>query len=153
MIQFYNTQAFPYGCFSNFAPYGFLEEDVFWPTAEHYFQAQKYKHNAAYYTMIRKARTPKQAALLGRTRDLPIRSDWEHIKDAVMYRALERKFSTHPILRTILLSTGEQEIVENSPSDYYWGCGSAKTGENKLGKLLMRLRSELGADQRSTYSR
>ncbi|HKC73877.1 MAG TPA: NADAR family protein, partial [Chloroflexota bacterium] len=41
-IYFYSTREKPYGCFSNFSPHGFELDGVWWPTSEHYFQAQKF---------------------------------------------------------------------------------------------------------------
>jgi N-glycosidase YbiA len=41
------------------------------------------------------------------------------------------------------LATGDEEIVENAPEDYYWGCGADGSGQNKLGQILMRVRREL----------
>lgn len=38
------------------------------------------------------------------------------------------------------------ELVEASPHDYYWGAGYERTGQNKLGQLLMEVRDELLAD-------
>ncbi|KAG2431801.1 hypothetical protein HXX76_009296 [Chlamydomonas incerta] len=35
------------------------------------------------------------------------------------------------------------ELVEASPHDYYWGAGYERTGQNKLGRLLMAVRDEL----------
>jgi ribA/ribD-fused uncharacterized protein len=46
-------------------------------------------------------------------------------------------------LRNALINTGGKLLVEASPYDYYWGCGASGTWQNKLGKLLMALRSEL----------
>ena len=40
-IYFYG-QTGPYACFSNFAPYTFELDSQYWPTVEHYFQAQKF---------------------------------------------------------------------------------------------------------------
>lgn len=34
-------------------------------------------------------------------------------------------------------------IVEDSPKDSFWGCGTNRDGENQLGKLWMKLREEL----------
>ncbi len=61
----------------------------------------------------------KKAAELGRSRKMPLRADWEQIKDDVMYRAVRKKFETHAQLRDLLLSTGDEDIVENAPGDYY----------------------------------
>lgn len=38
-ICFYSRSG-AYSEFSNFAPFGFEADGVFWPTMEHYFQAQ-----------------------------------------------------------------------------------------------------------------
>jgi N-glycosidase YbiA len=60
-----------------------------------------------------------------------------------MDRAVRRKFELHASLRDLLLSTGDEEIVEDAPNDYYWGAGRDGSGQNKLGMLLMRIRAEL----------
>lgn len=62
-----------------------------------------------------------------------------------MLKAVRRKFELHTQLRKLLLATGSEELIENAPSDYYWGCGSDGSGQNKLGQLLMRVRLELSS--------
>jgi len=141
-IYFYSTREKPHGCFSNFSRHGIDLEGDWWPTVEHYFQAQKFA-GTAYATQIQQATTPKQAAELGRSRKRPLRPDWEQIKDDVMLKAVLRKFELHEELRTILLDTGEEDIVENAPGDYYWGCGADGSGKNTLGKLLVKVRNTL----------
>src|SRR5215472_15559406 len=141
-IYFYTPHEEPYGCFSNFSRHGIEMDGGWWPTVEHYFQAQKFA-GTPHVAQIQGALTPKRAAEMGRSRTLPLRSDWEQVKDEVMFQAVLRKFETHRELRTLLLSTGEEEIVENAPGDYYWGCGADGSGQNKLGKLLMEVRSTL----------
>jgi N-glycosidase YbiA len=37
---------------------------------------------------------------------------------------------------------GNEELIENTSTDY-WGCGTNKTGRNKLGQILMEVREEL----------
>jgi ribA/ribD-fused uncharacterized protein len=131
---------------SNFAPFGFAEDGAYWPTVEHYFQAQKFPgpDNAAYREKIRKSKTPKEAKALGRTRSIAIRPDWEEVRDSIMLAALRKKFATAK-LRDLLLSTGDRPLVEASPFDYYWGCGRSGRGKNRLGELLMQTRAELRA--------
>ena len=140
-VYFYVPHA-EYGCFSNFSPHGFELDGTYWKTSEHYFQAQKFV-GTDYAELVRKAATPKQAAEIGRRRDLPLRTDWEQVKDDVMRRAVLKKFATHADLRTVLLSTGERDIVENAPNDCYWGCGRDGTGKNRLGQILMETRAIL----------
>ena len=43
-------------------------------------------------------------------------------------------------LRERLLATGDEELVEDSPNDYYWGRGRSGTGKNTLGRILMEVR-------------
>ena len=87
-----------------------------------------------------------EAARFGRNRELPLRKDWEDIKDEVMRKAVLAKFSQNPDIKEILLQTGEEEIIEATTDDYYWGCGSKGTGKNMLGKILMEVRELLGED-------
>lgn len=80
---------------------------------------------------------------MGRARSHPLRFDWEQVKDDVMRRAVLCKFETHADIRDVLLSTGDEQIVENSPIDYYWGCGADGSGKNMLGLILMEVREML----------
>ena len=50
-----------YGCFSNFAHYGFELDGEWWITSEHYFQAQKI-YNTKYEEIIRLLDNPMKAA-------------------------------------------------------------------------------------------
>lgn len=140
-ILFYSTSD-QYGEFSNFAPYPFTLEGKRWPTSEHYFQAQKFE-DEAYREKIRKTTSPMIAAKLGRSRKVKIRRDWESAKIDVMRRAVQAKFAAHEELRTLLLSTGEEKIVEDAERDDFWGCGANGTGKNWLGRILMEVRAEL----------
>ncbi|MEP0874117.1 NADAR family protein [Trichocoleus desertorum AS-A10] len=141
-IYFYVEREKPYGCFSNFSAHGFMLDDLYWATSEHYFQAQKFV-DTPYLEKVRQTKTPKDAANMGRDRTLPLRSDWEHVKDDVMQKAVLQKFRTHADIREILLATGDEILVENSPIDYYWGCGKDDSGKNKLGQILMAVRETL----------
>lgn len=140
-IYFY-SKTIDYFEFSNFSPHGVELSNLWWPTVEHYFQAQKFE-DEDYRERIRRARTPKDAKTLGRTRSLPILCDWDTKRDEVMLEAIRKKFQTHAALRDMLLATGDEELIENAPTDYYWGCGRTGTGENKLGRILMQVRDEL----------
>lgn len=140
IIDFYSTQK-PYGEFSNFAAFPVFVDNEWWPTSEHYYQAQKYEQ-ANLKKWVQQAPTPMEAALRGRDKTLPKRSDWEQIKDEAMERAVRDKFTRYPQLRELLLSTGQSRLYEHTENDCYWGdCGN-RTGKNKLGLLLEKLRAE-----------
>jgi hypothetical protein len=141
-IYFYVARETPYGCFSNFSPHGFQLGGLWWPTSEHYFQAQKFADTPR-ADQIRRASSPKIAASMGRSRQHPLRPDWEQVKDSLMLQGVLKKFETHADIRAILLGTGDQDIIENAPNDYYWGCGADGTGKNKLGQTLMQVRAIL----------
>jgi len=144
MTIYFYSQTDPFGEFSNFAPFGVEMDGVWWRTVEHYFQAMKFD-DGEYRERIRKASTPKDAKALGRTRDIPIRSDWDVARDAVVLEAVRRKFRTHKVLAELLLSTGEDTLAEAAPGDYYWGIGADGSGENRLGRILEQVRTELRA--------
>lgn len=140
-LYFYSTRS-EYGCFSNFSRHGFELDGVWWPTSEHYFQAQKFA-GTAHLEQIRQANSPRDAAKMGRDRQRPLRPDWETVKDDIMRRAVLKKFQTHDEIREILLGTADEDLVENAPHDYYWGCGKDGSGQNKLGQILMEVREIL----------
>ena len=140
-IKFFKTKE-PYGEFSNFSRYAVDLDGYSWPTAEHYFQAQKHI-GTPLYREIRQAKTPRIAADLGRDRTHPLRPDWERVKDDVMRKCVLKKFQQHLNLRHMLIETGTQEIVEDSPYDSYWGRGPKGAGKNMLGKILVETREFL----------
>ena len=144
-IKFYNRHE-PYYEFTNFYQCNVSLDGKLWPTTEHYFQAQKFV-GTPYFDKIRRLPTPRDAFQLSRD---PVvarwrRGDWESVKDDIMLRALRAKFSASCSvqLRDKLRGTGDKELVEHTSNDSYWGDGGDGTGKNKLGKLLMRVRSEL----------
>lgn len=141
-VVHFHKLAEPYGEFSNFARSPITLRGRSWPTVEHYFQAQKFagtEHEEA----IRLAASPMVAARMGRSRERPLRADWERVKLGVMLEALRAKFTQHADLRELLVSTGEALLVERRERDSYWGDGPDGSGENMLGTLLMRVREEL----------
>jgi N-glycosidase YbiA len=141
VIHFCSTRD-EFGCFSNFSQHPIRLKGKLWPTSEHYFQAQKFARSP-YEEEIRKAKKPKEAALMGRSRDKPLRRDWESVKDSVMLEAVRAKFTQHEDLEAILLSTGDAIIVERTERDSYWGDGGDGSGKNRLGRILMQVREEL----------
>lgn len=139
-IYFYLQTEKPYGVFSNFSPYGFALDGRYYPTSEHYFQAQKFVHSPEDFEAVLNASKPMRCAEIGRERHRPLRPDWEVVKDDVMRRAVRAKWEAHPELQDLLLSTGEEPLIEKTSGDYYWGCGTDGTGKNRLGEILMELR-------------
>lgn len=141
VIRFYSVSD-EYGEFSNFAAYPIALKGERWPTAEHYFQAQKFE-DAGEREAVRKAKSPMIAARMGRDRKKKLRRDWESVKVSVMREAVRAKFMQHEDLRDLLLSTGDARLVEHTENDDYWGDGGDGSGKNMLGRILMEIREEL----------
>lgn len=131
-----------YGEFSNFSGFPVFIDGEWWSTSEHYYQAQKYETEAL-RNWVQFAPTPMEAANRGRDPKFPKRADWDEVKEGFMERALVDKYTRHLELRDLLLSTGESHIYEHTTNDCYWAdCGN-RTGKNRLGELLMKVRESL----------
>jgi N-glycosidase YbiA len=143
VINFYQTTG-EYGCFSNFSRHSVFLKGKQWRTTEHFFQAQKF-HGTEHEEAVRLCKKPSEAAAMGRSRKLPLRRDWESVKENVMLEALRAKFTQHADLASILLGTGDAHLVEHTERDSYWGDGGDGSGRNRLGHLLMQVRDELRA--------
>ena len=64
-----------------------------------------------------------------------------------MYVALYAKFTQHQELKKLLVETGGRPLIEHTANDSYWGDGGDGSGQNHLGRLLMKLRKELSQDK------
>jgi len=131
------------GFFSNYAPYPINIEQTVWPTAEHYFQARQFEDKRLDEELV-KYKSASIAVRISRENSKDKRNDWPKIQDQIMYEVVKAKFSQHEILKDKLLATGDSLIVQHSPDNDYWGDGGDGRGKNKLGKILMRVRKELG---------
>jgi ribA/ribD-fused uncharacterized protein len=149
-INFYSTTG-PYGCFSNFSRHPVKMKGKVWPTSEHYFQAQKFA-GTIHEEEILRVNSPSVAAAIGRDRSLPLRADWEQVKDDIMREVVRAKFTQHPLLRLTLMGTLDATLVEHTINDSYWGDGGNGSGKNMLGKILMEVRDELIEDYLKTYN-
>lgn len=160
-IKFYGIKGERYGCFSNFSYNSFYLDGIKWKTSEHYFQAMKFAGSNQIITIndkpylvfdhIMNQKGPMGAAKEGRRRDFKLRDDWEQIKDMAMYEAIYAKFSQNPSIKQVLMSTGTEHIIEDSPVDFYWGCGKDGSGKNMLGILLVKLREQFKLEEVMGY--
>lgn len=124
---------------SNFYPHPFYIYGLRFATVEHAFQAYKMT-NAKDARLVYEQPTPGLAKRLARS--LPKRDDWEQIKNRVMYECCREKFYD-PHLGRLLQATCDEELVEgNTWGDHYWGVCKG-VGQNHLGQILMRIRTEL----------
>lgn len=146
VLDFYSTKK-AYGEFSNFALFPVFLDNKWWPTSEHYYQAHKYDRPEL-IEWVRAAQSPAEAALRGRDKNIPKRLDWDQRKDEIMEKAVQDKFSRYPELQNLLLSTGNARLYEHTENDCYWGDCNDRTGKNKLGLLLEKIRASLRAQKK-----
>lgn len=128
---------------SNFSSYPVTYEGLTYQNNEAAFQAMKVKDpkKRESFTHL----PPNKAKAKGRR--LPLRSDWEKVKDQYMYEIVLAKFSQNEDLKQKLLDTGNALLIEgNNWNDCYWGVCRGR-GQNKLGKILMRVRKELSSNE------
>jgi len=81
-----------------------------------------------------------------------LKNQWQTTKVAIMYRAVNAKFSYDNDLRDILLGTGDAILVEDSDKDDYWGIYKSpkdthEPGLNMLGVTLMHVRHEIRKEE------
>lgn len=145
-IRFWGKKS-KYFEFTNFYFSRFYLDDRWWPTAEHYYQANKFTNHPELYEKVANCRLAMHTYNLSRENVAHIDSDWDSKKLNVMEKALRAKFNQNVQLKKLLISTGDALLIENSPYDKYWGVGGfgnpATKDNNKLGYLLMKIRNEL----------
>jgi len=130
------------GYLSNFFFAPVLIDGKVYDTNEHYFQSKKFL-DLELSEKVRNSITPMDAARLGRRKTMPLRGDWEYVKDNLMRKAVYQKFSQYENLRDQLLNTAGYQLIENSARDSYWGSGPDDNGKNMLGTILMETRTLL----------
>tara|TARA_R110001583_G_scaffold158496_1_gene310426 strand:+ start:6445 stop:7317 length:873 start_codon:yes stop_codon:yes gene_type:complete len=141
-IRFYHSDQ-PWGELSNFSQHAIFLRGRVWPTVEHFYQAQKFagtQHEEA----IRCCTTP----MLAKRRAIELtephrRLDWPTVKEELMLEGLRAKFIQHPDLRERLFGSEGRHLVEHTKHDGYWGDAGDGSGQNRLGVLLMQVRTEI----------
>lgn len=147
-LRFYRASEKPYGALSNLYKREIEFEGEVFPTAEHAYQAGKARKPAVREWLMA-APSPSLLAMAAHGLYVwDITSDWSKIKFERMKRILVAKFTQHNDLQALLLGTGNARLVESATVDNavnrLWGEVNG-LGQNKLGELLMEVRTELFA--------
>ncbi|KAI9570621.1 DUF1768-domain-containing protein [Boletus coccyginus] len=147
-VLFYDKDD-PFYEFTNFSSHDVIYKGKRYPTSEHLFQALKFldDHPEIAERIRNCGDRPMSAFDEAHRYQQWVRSDWRQVNIEKMEVALRLKFTQHPALKTLLLGTGDADLVEDSPRDYFWGIGADHSGRNELGKALVRLREELREEQ------
>lgn len=152
-----------YGWLGNMSPHPVEHDGIWWKTAEALFQALRYPIGAVnekgenIRELIRAQRSPMAAKMIAKAgaimdqRNITAMGD-EDLDNMRMVLRLKFKCNLNPLERD-LLETGDRFIVEDvsnrppSDSGRFWGAKRLADGNwegtNKLGQLLMELRTEI----------
>ena len=141
MIEFYKEFG-DLGYLANYSNHGFTIDNIYYKTVEHYYQAMKYEDKEIREKIIN-AETPKEASNIGRDRNNKRIDNFKKIKDDIMYNGILEKFRQNRDIAFKLIETRNQEIAEATVDEYYWGIGKDRTGENHIGKILVKVRDRI----------
>jgi ribA/ribD-fused uncharacterized protein len=144
---------------SNFYETNFKIDGVEYKSAEHAFEAIKAKTfgDDETFEKILKAKSAQSAKSFGNKVKEFKEETWAEKQDEVMKSVVRAKFTQNLELRKKLLETEDKLLANADSRDKYWGIGtSANTsiakdpkkwkGENKLGKMLEELRTQMKAE-------
>jgi ribA/ribD-fused uncharacterized protein len=130
--------------FSNFASFAVTWRGRWAMTSEHHYQASKFT-DPEIIDEIYAANSAHDALKLAHKYEDEgkRRPDWcDELKESIMYEIISCKHDQHPYIQKQLQKSIGRVIVEDSPTDSFWGRGPDWKGLNKLGELWMRLRTE-----------
>ena len=124
-------------------------------TVEALYQACRFPHRPEVQRKIIDQASPMTAKMVGKPYRNDSRPDWDRVRVKIMRWVLRLKLAMHwTQFSELLLSTGDQPIVEDSRKDDFWGAvpvgSTSLVGMNVLGRLLMELREQVkqGAELR-----
>ena len=130
--------------FDNFAPFQVEWKGKLYPTAEHAYQAAHFiETNPDLAEQIRLCRSPRDASDFANdnsSQDDPL---WIEKRLGIMEEILRAKLEQHSFVHKALIDSKNKYIVEMNDKDEFWGWGKNHDGQNNLGKIWMKLRSEV----------
>lgn len=127
---------------SNFSAFQVPWRGKLWMTAEHAYQASKFTDKRI-ISEIRKAPSPYDAKLIAKKYPEDVIANWGDIKLGIMEEIIRAKINKHSFIRRMIINSKSYILVEDSPIDFFWGSGFNGKGLNHLGKIWMKIRSEL----------
>src|SRR6266566_1749866 len=111
-------------------------------TSEALYQACRFPHRPDVQKMIIGQASPMTAKMKSKPHRKDSRPDWDAVRVKIMRWCLRVKLVQHwEQFADLLLSTGDQQIVEESYRDQFWGAkpidSETLCGANILGQLLL----------------
>jgi ribA/ribD-fused uncharacterized protein len=113
-------------------------------STEHYYQAMKFYASDSRFGIVAGLENADDARLITKTPEYRVnrRTDFDKNKFKIMEDGLRAKFQQNANAAEMLKSTGNAILIKQCPVCYKCGFGVG-CGENRIGKTLMQIRSEL----------
>lgn len=141
VVGFYSREFY---ALNNFSSFQVDWRGYRWPTSEHAYQAAHFFETAPELVEeIRQARSAEEACEIANAHSDKDPENWQEIRVAIMEEIVRAKCQQNPHVKQKLLETLDKLIVEDSPTDSFWGWGADRKGRNEMGKIWMRIREEL----------
>lgn len=141
VIGFYPREFY---CLDNFSSFKVEYKGYLYASLEEAYQTTKFLDSAPEIAKkIQQSHSAHEAQKIAFANSDKQNPKWDEIKLSVMEDLLRAKLEQNPYVKKKLLETKDYQIVEDSPKDSFWGWGMDRKGKNNLGKLWMKLRSEL----------
>ena len=124
-------------------------------SSEALYQACRYPVHPEIQRLIIAERSPMTAKMKAKHYVGDSRPDWLQVRVRIMRWCLKVKLAQNwARFGSLLLSTEQRTIVEESKRDEFWAAKQTRPGEfvgiNALGRLLMELREELRSNNRES---
>ena len=140
---------------SNFFPAPITVDGIQYSCSEQYYQVKKAEEHKDYEAADNIMMATDPADMYRFAKKIQSSDRWKTgTCKVIMEKANIAKFTQNKHLADVLLSTGDKNLVEASPSDTFWCAGvnlrnilstprDQWPGNNELGKLLMKIRDTL----------
>lgn len=129
-----------YEFLSNFYKSPFVFTGIKFFSVEHAFQCYKTIKNED-FNYVYESRNSYEAKKRGKS--IKLREDWESVKILIMEKLVFSKFNQNYEIYDKLIKTYPKILIEgNTWGDRFWGICN-HSGENMLGRILMKIRDEL----------
>lgn len=138
-VPYYETSNF---CFSNFSAHTIELKGVKYPTVEHARHAQKFSGKTLRRRIVQ-CSSPIAVWNVAHGLKSHWRKDGADVKVGVLMDITRAKVAQHDDMQAALKDTGSEEIMELNPHNAFWGGGIDNLGQNRMGRILMKIRDEL----------
>ena len=145
MTEIYPLHQF-YIYFSPYTSHAIRIGDFIYPTVEHAYQCLRYDDPGIISEILSATSPVKAWEASTKYKQLQIPGFRER-KLEVMEMLMRLKAEQHDEVRKALIDSGDQEIIKHittyPPGDGFWDDGEDGTGLNHMGRIWMKIRSDL----------